>query len=250
MSKVIKTHALLTAARPAVRALRVIAALFCSCTLGSQSFAAFIISPLPASDTLTATGGGIVAKPTGGTWASSAQLIAKVSQLTPTTWHYDYEWITSGKDLSHIIIEVTDGAKRSDFFNISVNAELESEDPRTYSPSDPGNSNPGLPGSIYGLKFEPKSETSDFKFSFDSNHAPVYGDFYAKDGKEKIDKVQFNVYAYNSGFSAAGPGDFSPSSHTIVPDGLAVPEPTTVIAGGLLLLPLGVTAMRALRRRR
>lgn len=52
-------------------------------------------------------------------------------------------------------------------------------------------------------------------------------------------------YFLQMGF--AGGGTFLDN---VVLDSVAVPEPTTVIAGALLLLPFGVTTLRALRKQR
>jgi hypothetical protein len=50
---------------------------------------------------------------------------------------------------------------------------------RTYTGSEP--SNPSMPGSIYGIKFE-GTEDGTVSFSFLSNRAPVWGDVYVKGG--------------------------------------------------------------------
>jgi len=67
--------------------------------------------------------------------------------------------------------------------------------PGTFSSSD-GNSNPLLPAPITGVKFDaPNPNDLPYIFSFDSDRAPVYGDFYAKAGNPPP-----NGYAvFNSG---------------------------------------------------
>lgn len=197
---------------------------------------------------------GIVA--TDGWDSQGATLVSSVQRLDFMTWHYTYTWTTKTKGLSHIIIEVTEGAIAGDFENFNVNGTYTS--PTLFAEDLQGNSNPGMPaGTIFGIKVNTPEGTDliNYTFSFDSHHAPVWGDFYAKDGVEKTGGEKVDVYAYNAGFDGnAGPsGDSKVGDglHAIVPNGLAVvPEPSTVIAGALLLLPFGASAIRIIRRKK
>ena len=154
---------------------------------------------------------------------------------------YDYVYTISGeggadlgKSLSHWILEVTNPALMSDFTNINRNVEY---GPDTHLPTS-GNFN--MPGSIYGFKDETTlleeemGDTLNYVFSFNTYRAPVWGDFYAKDGKTG---GVWNT-AYNSGFGqdpTIETTDFSdwiarPNGHTN-----EVPE-----ASSIILLALGI----------
>lgn len=150
------------------------------------------------------------------------------------------------KDFSHSIFEISDNIDKynidTEIYNLQVNGHSSSvPDPRTYSPSDPGNSNPGLPDDIYGLKFELKGLNE--KISFDSTRAPMWGDIYAKDGQS----AGHFVYAYNKGLGTEpglGATDFTkwiavPNSHKV-----QVPEPATY------LIMLSSLALAGLARRK
>lgn len=184
----------------------------------------------------------------GDSWPSSTgltQMKSSVQQVNANTWFYQYEWITAApgaKNLSHFLIEITPGAQLSEFFNFSTQP---SDGVFTYTSTSQGSSEVGLPGSMTGFKFSPTGNTTDFIVSFDSHHAPTYGDFYAQDGKSG----GAVVYAYNAGFTGnAVEGDsLDPNTHIIVPDGLvlAVPEANFATASELLLVPLaGVSLFR------
>jgi hypothetical protein len=189
------------------------------------------------SDSVTTSSGITATTP----WSTTgAALSWNISDLGGGDWHYAYLWTSDQKQISHILLEVTEGSAAADFWNFTVAPA--SGDPRTYSPSDPGNSNPNLPGDIYALKFNrPESNTSTtFSFGFDSNHAPVWGDFYTKDG-------QFDghdVTAWNTGFLSA---DVNDGNHIARPDGHSTQVPDA--GGPMALLGIGVTGVAALRGR-
>jgi len=78
---------------------------------------------------------------------------------------------------------------------------------------------------------------------FDSTRVPVWGDFYAKDGKENTTDGKIQVYAYNTGFTANDVDEAT--NHILVPDTISyVPIPGAVLLG---TLGLGVAGLR-LRR--
>ncbi len=183
-------------------------------------------------------------------WTSGASISWTVEQIG-SQWSYTYEINVANKDVSHFIIELSDGAVKSDFWDVSLNDvtyELEHEDFDTYNSSGQGNSNPGIPDDIYGMKIEPDVEEEYFlKFSFTTYRQPVWADFYAKDGKTSGN----DVYMYNVGFGDPDSDpdmDTNPAAHNSVdfhilaPDD--VPEPAT-----LALIGLGGIGM-LLRKRR
>ena len=175
-------------------------------------------------------------------WANASTTLSWNVVQVGSDWQYTYTWTATSKDLSHIIIEVTPGSIVGDF--TITQGSLSVDSPRTFTASDPGNSNPGLPGDIFGLKFAGTSTTQTIVFTTD--HAPVWGDFYAKDGVDN--PGQIDVYAHNTGFGLPDP---DPSLNAapgkiVVPDGegVIVPEPVTMILLGLGLLGIGIAVRK------
>jgi len=161
-----------------------------------------------------------------------------VSRNADMSWRYEYELSVDGTDISHIIIEASENFTSEDIFNCSEYYEV-----KWYSP---GNSDPNMPGDVYGIKFDDLSGGTE-RIIFDSWRAPVWGDFYAKGGK----KCGSASAAWNTGFTDPDP-DVVPSSgsqysHILVPDTVTepIPEPATVT-----LLGLGIGLAYIRRRRR
>ncbi len=95
------------------------------------------------------------------------------------------------KELSHWILQITDGAVIGDFDDFSLAPE--NGDPKVHTEQQ---GNPGMPADVFGLKFEPDPAPSTLTVSFTTDRSPVYGDFYAKDGKV----AQSDTIAYNTNF--------------------------------------------------
>ena len=113
--------------------------------------------------------------------------------------------------------------------------------PRSVYAGDP--SAPGLPDSIYGLKFDLlDTAVGQAHVEFDSIRIPVLGSFYAKDGKWKVNGAQEFTYAFNTGLADAENGMFIyvPDSDTVVP----VPEPGTYAMLGTFLFACGLARTR------
>lgn len=199
---------------------------------------------------LSSTGGGIVGA---GAWDSDVEVTWDV-QFDPSTqlWMYNYRIDVGEKDISHAIIEALeaclgDGGLDSNDFEI----QHTSGDTETgfYGPSSHGNSNPGIPATIGGVKFENSSSTT-MDLGIITPTSPVWGDVYAKSGKHKGEWT----YMYNQGFGGSHPV-FDPQGET--PSGvIPVPGcgadliPTPIPEPGSFLMLLGSLGMLHLVRRR
>ncbi len=179
-------------------------------------------------------------------------------------WEYEYR-ITDGggytpttPDVSHWILEVSTFITADNVDTYIFESSVAFEDPKLYGkdltpdPYDPGGNkgNPNLPVDLYGIKFE--VETGDsYTWSFQSLQAPMWGNFYVKDGAPGSDVV---ATAWNTGITdTTGPTesttDFTP--WIPVPDtfsgggGPPIPEPSS-----LLLLAVGASSIAGYRRLR
>ncbi|MBP8606431.1 MAG: PEP-CTERM sorting domain-containing protein [Phycisphaerae bacterium] len=181
----------------------------------------------------------------GETWNPSGEGLTVswvVSQNDDGTWHYKYSF-TNGDGgvlrmrVSHFIISVSDNLTVNDVFNFSSDVEK-----RTIGTFGPAPSNPGFPEgmTMWGMKLD--LQNTQILAEFDSFRAPMWGDFYTKDGGNPKN------YAYNTDFGKAvanqdaywqTPVDAAgnPLFKVLVPD--TIPEPATLLlagAGTLLLL--------------
>ena len=175
--------------------------------------------------------------------------------FTGSAWHYEYT-ITNAtggnlrKGLSHILIGLSDNFTATDWSGWLLNsvATTPDEAPKTYHPSDPGNSNPNLPGNIYGGKFSLNGGTTA-ALEFDSNRAPAWHDFYAKDGTSG--GVWVTAWNASFGVGVLNPDDYThpptdAGGHTLFkilsPDsrgGPVVPAPGAALLGALGLGVVG-----------
>jgi hypothetical protein len=168
----------------------------------------------------------------------------KITQ-TGSIWHYEYAFSKSDgsplqKDTSHFIISLSENIRSEDLFNFTGDIDFETEP--EINVFGPGNENPGFPENenIFGLKINMAGEQA--VVGFDSTRAPMWGDFYAKDG---VSGGLWN-FAYNTdlGVEVINPNDYlgmpvDSNGNTLykilVPD--TIPEPITLVLlgfGGLL----------------
>lgn len=184
-------------------------------------------------------GGGITATEQ---WANGGFELSWEITYNELDSDYTYKyWITGAggdpleKDLSHWMLQLTSSVDWGDLFD-----EVGVNEVRTFSPDDPGNSNPGLLSDIFGVKFDFGGDVVHIEFT--TEQAPVWGDFYAGGGKDKGN----DIYAYNDGFGTDPDLDFS--GFIARPDGAtSVPEPSTLV---LLLSGMGVLAGAARFRKK
>lgn len=177
----------------------------------------------------------------GGYWPHSFSIEWDVTQdLNTMLWTYEYTLSAARKDISHFILEVTDGAAGDDFTDFSINGHHTSyqdhiEGPRHWG-HNPGN--PGYPATIdiYGIKFDTGGST--VTYSFTTANDPVWGNFYVKSGK---DKGQW-IYAYNNALAIESFNSNNKIDFIVRPDGGSnppiVPEPVSYllfIVGGAVL---------------
>lgn len=169
-----------------------------------------------------------------------------VSQNQDLTWHYKYEFFDKNgalqdKKTSHFIISLSEGVVHDDII-IGENSDIEDWSIDTYGEHE---SNPGFPTgeSIYGVKFG-MTNNQDI-VEFDVNRQPMWGDFYAKDGKS--DGLWNFAYNTDLGVTVANPYDymgtpvdaFNNELHKILVPDTIIPEPATIsllCLGSLTLL--------------
>ena len=172
--------------------------------------------------------GGII---TGGSWRTDLLTQEVQWRITQgSVYHYEYTFLNFSKPaISHVILELSGNCIGSECVNLP-GAKLE------FNTFGPHVSNPGFPegASIYGVKFDFGGE-SPFMITFDSNRAPVWGNFYTKGGVDS--------YAYNEGLLdllSDSPNCFVPRPDTKT----QVPEPSTI-----LFLGAGLIGLWAARKR-
>lgn len=186
-------------------------------------------------------------------WSSDASLSWTVTDEDPGgAWLYSYTLVVANKDISHVTFEVSDTFELSNITgdvgdpgNILDGGSLD-----TYGPGLHGNSDPGIPDTLQGIKFNTTGNTTNLSWSIYSDRVPVWGDFYAKDGKSGGPGGGNDVYLYNTGFTAgdtdpdAPAADGSVDNHILRPDSLSdpegpsIPEPQTTLLGmiGLMMI--------------
>jgi hypothetical protein len=184
-----------------------------------------------------------------GAWDSPCTTLSWTVDNTTTQglWHYNYMLTVPTKDISHIIIEASNGDNPFTTDNLFSSGSSPSDwiDSIEVGMFTPDGSTPYMPESIYGIKFDADSDSTFVTISFDSDRAPVWGDFYSKDG---ITPGGDWCAVYNSGFALADPllpaANGSLQGHLLVPDSY-IPAP-----GAIVLVCIGTVLTGRMRRRK
>ncbi len=169
-----------------------------------------------------------------GVWADPATKIEWTVTDYSTYWHYEYTLTVAAQNISHLIIEVSPTFGAADVWNANP-AFTTTDGLGDYSEH---NGNPGMPDAFKGLKWNYSLGTT-LAVEFDSDRAPVWGDFYSKDGDSGLPGAKIVNLTYNLGFTDPDTdptnaiGDGSVDNHLLVPDTTVVPVPAAVLLGAL-----------------
>jgi hypothetical protein len=174
-------------------------------------------------NSITTSDGSVIG---GGSWEAGVSLGWSVAD-SGDNYLYSYTFQAPDPGLSHFILQTSGNFTSSNILEISNDPVVLG----TFSSEEQGNSNPGLPGDMYGIKFEGIEGDAPWTLTLLTDRAPMEGDFYAKGGDDS--------FAYNSGF-----GDRD-GAKILVPDTVTqrVPE-----AGALLLFGSGLFGLVSYRR--
>ena len=164
-------------------------------------------------------------------------------------WSYSYTISGEGgsdlgKALSHWILEVSEGV------DLNLGGDPVSDGPKLFEPSDSSGDQPDMPGNLYGIKWNTTGEPAIFTTTFTSSQAPIWGDFYAKDGRQGGPGPDKDIFAtaWNIGFGTEPTAADAPFTNWIpTPDTVTViPEPRSVVA----IAAIGVLGLVGLVRQR
>lgn len=148
-------------------------------------------------------------------------------------WFYDYALAVPRKEISYYIIEVGES-----FTAANILAGTSSGWQLGTWAADA--SNPGMSEDIYGLKFTGNGFVDLTRIV--SDLAPMWGDFYARDGVYRGNAVYAETD--NFGIDTTASLDSRPAGYIMTPGGNQVPEPGSLALLSLGLLGAGFTLKR------
>jgi hypothetical protein len=251
------------------RVLAVLASAASFVTCASVVRASIAVDPSDYNDSRTTSGnsgvgGGLTWNPANGSWGGGGFTITWDITDNGADFTYRYTIDTTGaKALSHWILELSQfdasGAPLTsdweDIFEDMTAGDYDSSginDGANEVPTNPFSpSNPGIPGDIYGVKFNTSGDPNVSWVEFTTPQAPVWGDFYGKDGTENMGADE--VYIYNTGYGMDPLGtDFTdwiarPNGASQPPgtgSGGAIPEAASLIVWSLLVGAMGLVSQR------
>lgn len=179
-------------------------------------------------------------------WAADMNLSWNVSLLDNV---YNYEYILSdtdtgqAKSISHIILQTSDCFDGDNIWDFKINNQSATPLIQYWSEQQ---GNPSLPASVYGIKIQGGTGTT-WTVAFKSNRAPMWGNFYAKDGK--TDQIDNTVW--NSDFLITPSDRYSFESignYVAIPDTKnIVPELPSSLLGAMTILPAALIALKKKR---
>lgn len=204
------------------------------------------------SGSLSSSDGSLVVHGNG--WVSpiaSSSVSWTVSELGAGQWHYQYTVTTPGPSIDKIIVETSPTFTSANMSGTTSNPTgwAGTVTVGTYMTT----ANGGMPSNVYGIQFCATVDPTVVVVGFDSNRAPVWGDFYASGYSVATvpPSDSFFHYLYNAGFAAADPSGAAQNgsllNHVLVPDSVSTNVPAP---GAVILCGLGAFVVDRLRRRR
>jgi hypothetical protein len=206
-----------------ILAVTILLLLFSTSAFGQLTFHGYLQTPDGIDGTLP--------------WSQNFRMEWWVTLQTNNSWLYQYNLTDIygnplTKAVSHWYVEVSPNVTVDDFWGFEGDWEFVDE-------THGGTPFPNALKLDYG-------DADGDGYSFYSWRAPVWGDFFAKDGVDE----EGQVYAWNAGFYDPDPtdaaADGSIGNKILRPDTTVVPEPTTMLLLGMGMLGL---AARKLRRK-
>jgi len=175
-----------------------------------------------------------------GIYSSGFQIDWNINQ-TGSTFFYTYTFSGYGGNasgISHLILELSANCTAAcvQYPTLGDDDDVTTET-RLYEPTDPGKSNPGLPGEIFGIKLTMDSADAPATLSFESSRRPVWGNFYLKGGNAQVSLSKKSNpqpvaenFVYNLGFKEENHDSSNTAFFIARPDtfGSQVPEPSSI----------------------